>query len=179
VNNAWDRRKSETARAFEAARTYLELGPERSLCAVAQILSKSLCLLKGWSSKHNWVDRAEAWDDYLADKAAKHYAEARVKEAERMAKRHVQHQEAVQIVVVHPVEILLRRINSEPTRVAAEMDGLSTVALLELTTKLAPALCRSQVAERLARGVDLASPGTQEDTVIDIRTRVVQPERKG
>jgi hypothetical protein len=40
-------------------------------------------------------------------------------------------------------------------------------------------LDRSQRAERLARGIDIGQAGQQpEDTVIDIRTRVVQPERK-
>lgn len=65
----WTRREDETSPAYEAFRTYLGMGGSRSLSKLAGELNKSMQLLAGWSSKHNWVDRVRAHDQYLASAA--------------------------------------------------------------------------------------------------------------
>lgn len=65
----WTRREGETSPAYEAFRTYLGIGPTRSLAKVAKDLNKSMQLLAGWSSKHEWVERVRAHDQYLAGAA--------------------------------------------------------------------------------------------------------------
>lgn len=65
----WTRREGETSPAYEAFRTYLGMGPSRSLAKVAKDLNKSMQLLAGWSSKHEWVERVRAHDQYLAGAA--------------------------------------------------------------------------------------------------------------
>ncbi|HEX2973146.1 MAG TPA: hypothetical protein VHP11_12490 [Tepidisphaeraceae bacterium] len=47
----------ESAKAFAAFKAYLELGPERSLAAVAKKLGKSKSNIATWSRKHHWQDR--------------------------------------------------------------------------------------------------------------------------
>lgn len=65
----WTRREDETSPAYEAFRTYLGMGASRSLSKLAGELNKSMQLLAGWSSKHDWVDRVRAHDQYLASAA--------------------------------------------------------------------------------------------------------------
>lgn len=56
------RRKGESAREFEAARVYFELGSERSLAKTAEKIGKSIPLLKKWSTKQDWAGRARRFD---------------------------------------------------------------------------------------------------------------------
>src|SRR5215217_4275033 len=58
----WFRQKGESRKAYEAFAVYRDMGMSRSLPKVASHLSKSLELMKRWSSKHEWVDRAASFD---------------------------------------------------------------------------------------------------------------------
>ena len=63
----------ESPQALAAFVTYRDLGPERSLDAVARQLAKSSQLLKRWSAAHGWVERAaehDAQQDALRRRAA-------------------------------------------------------------------------------------------------------------
>lgn len=63
----WTRRDNETDPAYQAFKLYLDMGPERSCDRVAKSLGKSLQLLTGWSSKHEWVARVRAFDRHVAE----------------------------------------------------------------------------------------------------------------
>ncbi len=66
---AWEQREKETGPAFTAFEAYRAMPPdERSLAKLGVSLGKSTTLMEGWSSKHDWVDRARAWDNELARK---------------------------------------------------------------------------------------------------------------
>jgi len=62
----FEQQPRESNKAFAAFRTYLELGPQRSLEAAARKLAKSLPLLKRWSAKFAWTDRVAAQGAHLA-----------------------------------------------------------------------------------------------------------------
>ena len=69
----YDKLPGETAKAYEAFCVYRDLGTQRSLGKASVELEKSLKFLGRWSSQHNWVERAAAWDadqDYLLQKRA-------------------------------------------------------------------------------------------------------------
>jgi len=55
----------ESRQAYEALSAYLDLGPKRSIRAVAQKLHKSSTLVGRWSRKWKWVERAKAYDAHL------------------------------------------------------------------------------------------------------------------
>lgn len=55
---AWERLAGETPRAYAAFRTFRDLGPSRTLLA----LPDARHTVRGWSVKHRWAERAEAWD---------------------------------------------------------------------------------------------------------------------
>lgn len=68
----WERRPDESAKAFGAFVQYRDLGFMRTLKAAAVLLygtgectPAQLSQFKAWSTKNDWVARAEAWDDYL------------------------------------------------------------------------------------------------------------------
>jgi hypothetical protein len=63
----FEQQPRESARAFAAFKTYLELGSERSLAQVAQKLAKSGQLLKRWSAKYDWPARVQAHAAHLAE----------------------------------------------------------------------------------------------------------------
>jgi hypothetical protein len=62
--NPWERQEGESPKAFHAFCLYKDAGSERSLTKVAQLLNVSKQLLGRWSSQHQWVRRALAWDDH-------------------------------------------------------------------------------------------------------------------
>lgn len=58
----WERQPEESDAAFEAFQSYRDMGLSRSLSKVGGKLGKSETLMSRWSSDHNWVERARAWD---------------------------------------------------------------------------------------------------------------------
>jgi hypothetical protein len=62
VDQPWLRIDGETAKAFEAFKVYRDLGPTRSIAKAAQKLGKAAVTLHAWSSRNDWVIRADAWD---------------------------------------------------------------------------------------------------------------------
>ncbi len=63
---AGEQRPKESDKAFAAFSLYLNMGPERSLAAVAAKLGKSKTLMERWSHRHGWVDRVASHAAQLA-----------------------------------------------------------------------------------------------------------------
>jgi hypothetical protein len=62
----FEQQPKESNKAFAAFSVYLNLGPERSLAAVARQLAKSEQLLKRWSARYDWPARVQAHAAHLA-----------------------------------------------------------------------------------------------------------------
>jgi hypothetical protein len=63
----FDRLPRESVKAFTAFRTYLDLGPERSLATVATKLGKSKVMMEKWSRKYDWPGRVASHVGYVAE----------------------------------------------------------------------------------------------------------------
>src|SRR5262252_475496 len=63
----FEQQRRESAKAFAAFRAYLELGPERSLAAVAEKLGKSKVMMERWSRRFDWTARVVAYAAHLAE----------------------------------------------------------------------------------------------------------------
>ena len=61
----WEKLPGESFKAFQAFALYRDLGPARSSQKVADHLSKSGTLIRGWASKWSWQVRAAAYDNHV------------------------------------------------------------------------------------------------------------------
>jgi hypothetical protein len=87
----WERQPGESAPAFEARWSYLQMGPNRSIDAVVRKWNKSRSLIGKWSGRWRWVEAARAYDDDRAALAARidasRFAEEVKAELERLHRR--------------------------------------------------------------------------------------------
>lgn len=67
---AWDRRETESAKAFAAFALYRDMAAGRSIERVAETLQKDHTFLRRWSARHEWVARAAAYDTEVARRAS-------------------------------------------------------------------------------------------------------------
>lgn len=81
--NPWEKRPSEGGRAYQAFGIYRDMGPSRALKKVAARLRKDPSLIADWSSRHDWVERVEAYDLELD----RRYREAREGQLVDIARR--------------------------------------------------------------------------------------------
>ncbi len=72
----------ESSQALAAFALYRDLGPDRSLVAVAQKCGKHVSLLRRWSVAHRWVERVRAHDQAIAAADAERNRAARLAEME-------------------------------------------------------------------------------------------------
>ena len=75
----WDKRPDETQRGYEVFCIYRDLGPERSLQKAHDEEygegAGNLRYVEGWSSEHDWPERAAAYDRYLEEQRRQEYEE--------------------------------------------------------------------------------------------------------
>lgn len=63
--NPWERQPGESEKAYEAFCIYRDAGEKRSINMVYQKCTKSVSLLRRWSVRWRWVERAAAYDKDL------------------------------------------------------------------------------------------------------------------
>lgn len=80
--NEWDPQPYEAGK-YKYFQTYLDLGEKRTLNKVADLTDRSIDTIKRYSSKWNWVKRAEAYDIYKHKKLHDEY-EQRWEERNRL-----------------------------------------------------------------------------------------------
>ena len=88
MSKPWMRTAGETPKAFEAFCIYRDLGPGRTIPDVQDALSKSSGYIRQlweWSRTYDWVERAAAFDDMIAERTAEASADRAVRAAARHA----------------------------------------------------------------------------------------------
>ena len=129
---AFEQQPKEGAKAFAAFRAYLEMGPERSLEAVAQKFAKSSRLMKRWSSKFDWTARVAAHAAHLG-------------ELERVAIQGLALEKAVEWEKTH-----------EPVRREAWREAEETIAMVRKAREQWLAKGRTPGWDGMARMLELA-----------------------
>jgi hypothetical protein len=82
----WERQADEGAKPYEAFKIFLDAGSRRSAAAVGRQLGISATLIHRWSSRFDWIERAEQfdrWGDQLR-------LERNIREAIEMGQRHAE-----------------------------------------------------------------------------------------
>lgn len=82
----WDQQPNESDKLYTYFCAHRDQGPARRMDKTAKALDKSVNYLYDLSTRHNWKDRAEAWDKHQDEQWAKEVATERRK----MAKEHAQ-----------------------------------------------------------------------------------------
>ena len=87
MSPVWERQPKESGKAFEALCVYLEMGPDRTLRAVARKLGKCDSQIKKWSTDWEWQARASAYQDHHSRLRQKAMEAATIAEANEWHKR--------------------------------------------------------------------------------------------
>ena len=132
----FERQPREGSKAFAAFKTYLELGPERSLAAAGEKLGKSKRMMEKWSRKFDWPARVQAHAAHLADIERKTAESLAIQSGTDWAKRQDQHREDEWQARTELVELAreaIKRWKNAPAR-CGTLEGIAR--LLDLASKL-------------------------------------------
>lgn len=129
--NEWEKRGSETGKAYEGFRVYRDMGPARSLSAAASHVGKSLRLFKKWSTVHGWVKRAEAYDEYMEHRSR----DVVERKLEDVNHAHLDMAKSARESVMVPLQALLKRIekiNEDGNFSAEEFENIPVDKLINI-----------------------------------------------
>lgn len=137
----FEQQPKESNKAFVAFRTYLELGAQRSLVAVAGKVGKSKTMIEKWSRRFDWPARIQAHMAHLAEVERKAIEALAVEKAVEWHKVH----EAVRVAewqrhkkLIALADEMIARWEKTPSRSGqlrcGTLEGIAR--LLELATKL-------------------------------------------
>ena len=157
----FEQKPDESAKAFEAFNTYLNMGAQRALEAVAQKLGKSKTLMERWSKRHNWVARVDAHTQHWCALTRRAEVEVVREFALERAKRDEAQKESEWQMRCEAIDLAREAIArfKDNTRKSGTLEGIAR--LLELASKLGRLSC------------DMATDKT-EKTVDEVRTISVE-----
>lgn len=169
----WERRGNEGARAYEAFARYRDLGPARSVAKAARDLGKSSRTLEDWSSKNDWVERAELYD---LDVDRRH-REARESEMDRLRREEVQ----IALALQQPALVRLRGDPAKkiPALDPADLDAGDVVTLIREGDRLAR--LGYGMPTDLTRGIDAwttAEVSKLARSLVDALLDLIPPDRQ-
>lgn len=126
ADRPWEQQPGESGPAFEAFSTYRDLGPGRTVSAVAEKLRKSDSLLRRWKGKWDWQRRAAAYDASIAEEARR----KAIKDHPKMETRHIglamslQKKALAALKLLEPGEMSPRDIK-EFVKISTELERLT------------------------------------------------------
>ena len=132
----FEQQPRESAKAFAAFKTYLELGVERSLATAADKLGKSKRMMEKWSRKFDWPSRVQAHAAHLADIERKSAEAVAVKNGVDWAGRQQEHREdewQSRSELIALAREAIERWKKNPAR-CGTLEGIAR--LLDLASKL-------------------------------------------
>ena len=156
----WDRRLDETSKAFAAFVAYRDLGPKRSTALVVQELGKSRALISRWSARHEWVERATAFEERVDGARQGTYLD----EISKMAERHARYAQSGLEALMAPIRELQRRIALEKI----DFTKIDDEQLLTISRLSAAALANVANLERLTRGLPTERTSGDEDAAAEL-----------
>lgn len=136
----WERATGESAKAYAAFLAYRDLGPERSLAKAARQTRRDISLLKRWSSRRAWVERAWAWDASQEREAQEQVRRQR----EESLRRQARDADRLQRLAMAKLGTLVRR---NPASNELELDSQVTTRDAVLIYKLGLEIERSLLGE--------------------------------
>ncbi len=159
----WFRKRGETAKAFKAFGLYRDQGPMRSLFKVSQLAdTQSKTWLAKWSSKYDWVIRAEAWDD----EKDRIRVESQADEARAQGRR-------IAIVADKMVALADRCLERYESQEEGELEARDVVRLADVGAKLG-LLVRGQPTKRVVTDVNARITGVSLRNYEEMTTEALE-----
>jgi hypothetical protein len=119
ARDPWDRRSGEPSRAYETFRRFRDLGPLRRLDALVDPAHEITAVtLRTWQARHDWLDRAAAWDDEVHRAADA----ARIEAIRDMHTRHTEAGRTLQAIALRVLEVYTEPEDVRPADAARLMD---------------------------------------------------------
>lgn len=169
----FERQEDEGPEAWEAFRTYRDLGPGRTLDAARQKLGREsgyLRQVEEWSSLWSWVRRTVDYDRHLdAIRRAAQEAEV-VKMAERQAR------DAMNIQA--GLRPLIEALAAKAAAAGHDLSDYTAPGLAMLIKEVMPAFKSAAELERLARGVETEHVHVSGVVVDDLRSAYAERLRR-
>ena len=132
----FEQQPRESDKAFTAFKTYLELGPERSLVLVADKVGKSKTMIERWSRKFDWPARVQAHGAHLTEIERKAAEAVAIQNGVDWAKRQEEHREdewQTRTELIGLAREAIERWKKNPAR-CGTLEGIAR--LLDLASKL-------------------------------------------
>ncbi len=169
----WHQQPGESDKAFEAFKTYRDLGPARSITTLERTLHRSRALLGGWSSRHHWVNRCRAYDLHNQQQEEQIAREERAQKLRTTLTQHDQTASNLLTIarrmLLPPAEVRERARNPDPAiSKAAQQEIDAWVPAPDVVRAATFALDKAVHHQRLAAG--LPTNVTQQDVML--RTQV-------
>lgn len=159
-----EQQPGETAPAFAAFRTYLEMGPARSTAKVARACGKQKSLMDRWSSRWSWVQRVREFEAVATRAADEAHIDALTARSRRQAEIAQLHGEASALVAL----ALVQKIQADPE----SLKKLPVDELARLEATIGRMHNRAVMTERLALGLTTSQAG--EDVPADQREQIAR-----
>lgn len=171
----WDRQDGETDTAWQAFKTYRDLGPARSIAGACAELSKSRSTLQAWSGKNKWVVRARAWDRYADQQQQERDIAERGLFTVKMWEDHAQ---VSRKIWKRAEELLLGGDERGAKQAKKLIEEASPAVLLRMVEIGMEREARARL-RMSGRGLDPNDAKKITDAMIDIALRYVPPESVG
>lgn len=174
--NPWDRRDTETAKAYNAFVVYRALGSGRSLAQAALELyggsgkdgakagrPKNLSTVEKWSSRHDWPARAAAWDAYQDKIAQAAFTAENARRAREMAAQAQEGADAAFLVFMelaatmkpHEAALAWRRFHDAERNARGMTTAVTETRHADADGNTLPTLTPEDEALRFARIADI------------------------
>lgn len=149
----WNRQSGEGVKPFSAFKIYLDLGEDRSLEKVSQKSAKSIPLLKRWSSRWEWVNRAAAYDTHIAVIEEIARDKERSKRAAEIERRRIQVQDSSWLLF-QEIDNRVKKMLAFPLADCISKDGQTVVKAARWTYDTLPRLVEAMVKlGKIAAGI--------------------------
>lgn len=185
----FEQQPRESDKAFTAFKTYLELGPERSLVLVADKVSKSKTMIERWSRKFDWPARVQAHGAHLTEIERKAAEAVAIQNGVDWAKRQEEHREdewQTRTELIGLAREAIERWKKNPAR-CGTLEGIAR--LLDLASKLGrissglslePAEKPGEEETAFMIQIEVAlekiyGPTVRPDAVVDVEAKPVNP----
>lgn len=156
----FDRRRNESAQAHAAFCAYRDLGAERSIAAAWRSTprgrknpNRTPKRWKIWSSAHDWVERARAYDGHLGSIELAAREQALMDEAEKWAKRKIEQRERDYVMAeqLHARALEMLAFPLTETVIEVDEEGHPVRIIRPMRWTLADAARLADVASKLGR----------------------------